>query len=149
MLGVVPGEENVTEAARVLDRSEAVGKVGAVLHRLELRLGEGIVVRDVGPRVGLGDPEIREQKRHGLRFHRGPAIGMQRELAPQDSLTGAALLDKFLRQQRAFVVGDHPPDDVPAEYVHDHVGVEVRPLRRPERSRDIMPPLAMCLNSLD
>jgi hypothetical protein len=60
VLGVVPREEDVAEAARVLDRSEALGKLGAVLHRLELRLGEGVVVRHVGPRMGFGDREVGE-----------------------------------------------------------------------------------------
>src|SRR5439155_5104566 len=42
VLGVVPGEEVTTEAAPVLDRAEPFRKVGPVLHRLELRLGERV-----------------------------------------------------------------------------------------------------------
>jgi hypothetical protein len=67
-------------------------------------------------------------------------VGMERELARRDSLSPAALLDQLSRQGRAFVVSDQPADDVPAENVDDDVEVEVGPLRRPERSRDIMPP---------
>jgi len=47
MLGVVPGEEVAAEGAAVFERAEAAREVGQVLHRLELRLGEGVVVRDV------------------------------------------------------------------------------------------------------
>ena len=49
-------------AAGILDRAEARGEVGAVLEGLELRLGEGVVVGDVRPRVGLGDAQIGEEQ---------------------------------------------------------------------------------------
>ena len=61
MLGVVPGEEVAAEAAPVLDRAEPFRKVGPVLQGLELRLGERVVVRDMGARVRLGDAEIGKQ----------------------------------------------------------------------------------------
>jgi hypothetical protein len=49
MLNVVPREEVLGMSPGVLDGSEAFGKVGAVLERLEVRLGERIVVRDMRP----------------------------------------------------------------------------------------------------
>ena len=55
---VVPVEELAAEGACVLDGAEAVGKFRAIFHRLELTLRVGVVVGLVGPRVGLGDPEI-------------------------------------------------------------------------------------------
>ena len=58
MLGVVPREEVAAEAAAVFERAETVREVGPILQGLELRLGEWIVVRDVRPRVSLGDAEI-------------------------------------------------------------------------------------------
>src|SRR5947209_20517938 len=67
VLGVVPGEEVAAEAAHVLERAEALRKVGPVLHGFELRLRERVVVGDVGTRVGLGDAEIGEQQRYWLR----------------------------------------------------------------------------------
>src|SRR5450759_3808345 len=52
VLVVVPGEELLPEGAALLDRAEAVGELRAVLECLELRLREGVVVRDVRPAVG-------------------------------------------------------------------------------------------------
>ena len=49
---VVPGEEGDEERAGVLDAGEAVGEVGPVFQRLELRLGVGVVIRAVRPAVG-------------------------------------------------------------------------------------------------
>src|SRR5207244_11009089 len=63
MLVVVPGEEVAAEAAPVFERTETVREAGPVLEGLELRLGEWVVVRDVRPRVALGDAEVGEQQR--------------------------------------------------------------------------------------
>ena len=51
VLGVVPGEELGAELASVLDAAEAYGERGPVLQRLELCLGEGVVVGGVRPRT--------------------------------------------------------------------------------------------------
>ena len=50
MLGVVAAKEIDAVDAGMFEGAEAVGKVGPVLERLELRLGIGIVVRDRGAR---------------------------------------------------------------------------------------------------
>ena len=50
MLGVVPGEEGLAEGPGLLDDPEALRKLGPVLERLELRLGERVIVGDVGAR---------------------------------------------------------------------------------------------------
>src|SRR5262245_19541306 len=55
VLGVVTGEEDLAEAAGVLDRAEAFGKLGPVLQGLELTFRERVVIGEVGPAVGLGD----------------------------------------------------------------------------------------------
>src|ERR1700730_4083972 len=47
--GVVPREEDLTVRACVLDAAEACRELRPVLHRLELRFREGVVVRDVRP----------------------------------------------------------------------------------------------------
>src|SRR5439155_1069029 len=83
---------------------------------------------------------VREQQRHRLRCHRRPMVSMERELARRDPLSPAALLDQLSRQGRAFLVSDHPANDVPAEDVQDHVEVEVGPLRRPEQLGDVPAP---------
>jgi len=49
MLLVVPSEETVAEAARILQRAKAVGKFRTVFERLELTFRERIVVGDVRP----------------------------------------------------------------------------------------------------
>jgi len=54
--------------ARTLDRSEAIGEGGAILERLEVRLGIRIVIGDVGATVGLGDIQIDWQCSHRPRI---------------------------------------------------------------------------------
>jgi hypothetical protein len=49
VLHVVPVEDHLAVAARMLGRAESPGEVGSVLLRLELRLGVGVVARDVRP----------------------------------------------------------------------------------------------------
>ena len=96
---VVPGEEGPAERAGVLERAEAVGELGPVLEGLELGLGEGVVVGDVRPAVGLGDAEVGEQQGHRLGGHRRAAVGVDRELAGLDALLGAGLVDQPLGQR--------------------------------------------------
>ena len=48
MLGVVPGEEGAAESGRDGGVFEAPGETGMVLQGFELRLGEGVVVADLG-----------------------------------------------------------------------------------------------------
>ena len=49
LLGVVPGEEPLAERLGVLVGPEPRREVGPVLEGLELGLGEGVVIGDVGP----------------------------------------------------------------------------------------------------
>ena len=78
---VVPMEEGFAVSTGVFDGSEPVGEVRSVFQGLELGLREGVVVGDVGARVGLGDPEIGEQQRDRLGLHRGAAVGVQGQLS--------------------------------------------------------------------
>jgi hypothetical protein len=57
---VVPAEGVTGPGAGVLDRAEATGIAGTVLEGLELRLAEGVVVRDVRPAQALRDAEVTE-----------------------------------------------------------------------------------------
>jgi predicted nucleic acid-binding protein len=116
-------------------RAEAVGEVGPILQRLELRLGEGVVVRDAGPRVVLRDAEVGEEQGQRLRGHRCPAVGVNDELPSLDLLPLAGVADELARQDRALTVGEKPADDVAAEDVDQDVQIEVRPLLRPEQLR--------------
>jgi hypothetical protein len=81
VLGVVPGEEGLTGTAGVLNGAEALGELGPVLEGFEVTFREGVVVGDVGPAVGLGYAEIRQQEGHRLGGHRGAAVGMDGELS--------------------------------------------------------------------
>ena len=56
VIGVV--EESAAEQASILDGTETTRELGAILQRLELRLGVGIVVGDVRSRVGLRHAEV-------------------------------------------------------------------------------------------
>jgi hypothetical protein len=47
VLVVVPAEKALAMRAGVLDRVEALGELGSILQRLELRLRVRIVVRDI------------------------------------------------------------------------------------------------------
>jgi hypothetical protein len=80
--------------------------------------------------VALRDAEVAEQQRHWLRGHRCSAIGMDGELAWDNRLALAGLLDKALGQSGGLAVRDHPADDVAAEYIDDHVEVVIGPFRR-------------------
>lgn len=72
MLLVVPAEETLAEAARVLQSAEALREFRTVLQRLELTFREGIVIRDMRPAQTSGDSEIGEQQRTGLEVIAGP-----------------------------------------------------------------------------
>jgi len=132
VFGVVPGEEGAAEGACVLDAAEAVGKLRPVLERLELALGEGVVVGDVRAAVRLGDAEVRQQQGDWSARHRRAAVGVHRHHPWPNRLLLAGLVDELLCELRGLTLGHHPPDDVAAEDVEDHVQVEVGPLHRPE-----------------
>jgi hypothetical protein len=63
---VVPVKERAAEPARVLDRVKAVGELGPVLQRLELRLRVGVVSRGVWSAVRLCHAEVGQQERDRL-----------------------------------------------------------------------------------
>ena len=58
MLVVLPVKELTTEIQTVFDAGEAAGEFWPVFERLELALRERVVVGDMWPTVGLGDPSV-------------------------------------------------------------------------------------------
>ena len=68
MLAVVPGEEPLAEDTGVLDRTEPLRELRAILQGFELGLGER-VVGDLGARVAPRHAELRQQQHHGLAGH--------------------------------------------------------------------------------
>ena len=70
MVAVVPGEEVDAVAAGVLDAADVSGELRPVLEGLELGFRERIVVRNLGPGVGLGDAQVRAKEDDRLAGHR-------------------------------------------------------------------------------
>lgn len=93
---------------RVNEGAEAFGEVGTILERLELRLGERIVVRDVGPGMRRRDAQIGQEQRHRLGGHRAAPIGVDGQLARKVPLSRAARRDESLGEGRRFAMGDRP-----------------------------------------
>jgi hypothetical protein len=102
---VVVLEEAGAEAAGVLDRAEPSGERRAVLQRLEVRLGVGVVVGDVRARMGPGDAEVDQQLRDRFRGHRAAAVGMDGQLALVDALGGDRVGDEVASHRSAFSDG--------------------------------------------
>ena len=115
---VVPVDEPLAVSASVLDRAEAIGKVGSVFQSFELRLGARIVIRDMRA-VGLGDIEVDGERGDGLRSHAGAAIGTERERPGSYVFLLQGVGDELLGAFRELPMGDEPADDVAAEDVED------------------------------
>jgi len=58
MLGVVPGEEPLTETSGGLDATKTIWELRPVLERFEVGLGERIVVGGVRLAVGFADAQV-------------------------------------------------------------------------------------------
>ena len=65
VLLVVPLEELLTEGAAVLDAAGAIRELRAVLHGAELAFRMRVVVGNIRPAVGLGDPGREAGSNHG------------------------------------------------------------------------------------
>lgn len=122
VLVVIPLEEGTVVRDGRADVVETAREVGTVLERLELRLGERVVVGDVRPRVALRHAQVGEELRERLGAHRCTAILVQRERTGLDAVLRAGFGDEPPRVRRVLALGDHPADDVPAEDVEHDVG---------------------------
>ena len=98
MLVVVPIEEGLAMRSGILDTTEVCGKVGPVLHRLELRLGVRIVVKDVGSAVALGDVQVHQQGGYRFGPHRCTPVRVRGEHAALQVVTRHAVGDELLGQ---------------------------------------------------
>ena len=58
VFGIVPGEECLAKGPGVLDGTEPLGKLGPILHGLELSFRVRIVIADRRSRMAFNDPEI-------------------------------------------------------------------------------------------
>ena len=99
VLGVVPREERPAEGDGGVDIVESPGEAGVVLQGLELGLGEGVVIADLGAAQRASDPEVGEQLRGAFAGHGRPAVGVQGEDLGLDALFVAGLLDETTGQR--------------------------------------------------
>ena len=94
VLGVVPGEERPAEGDGGGNVFEAAREAGVILQGLELRLGEGVVVADLGRLRERVDPEVGEELGGALAGHRRAAVRMQGEHLGLDALLETGFLDQ-------------------------------------------------------
>jgi len=137
MLVVLPMKELAAEVQALLVAGESVGELRLVLQRLELAFRKRVVVGDVRPTVGLGNPQRGQELGHGLRTHRRPAIAVDRQLVTCHPFLDHRLADEPLGQAVAFTMGQQPAHHVAAEDIEDHVQVEVGPLGRSQQLGDV------------
>ena len=66
MLVVVPREKGLAKNPGRFDREESVWEIRPILERLELGLGERVIIARMRAAVRFGDAKIGQKKRHGL-----------------------------------------------------------------------------------
>ena len=137
---IVPPEEPLTMIAGILNASEADWEIRPIFQGFELCLGIGIVIRDIGSAMGLGDIQIDQQGSHGLAAHARTAVGMQRQRVRRDVVLGHRFGDQLLGQLGGFSRSDHPSDDIAAGNIQDYIQVETGPFGRAFEFRDIPAP---------
>jgi len=114
MIVVVPVEEVLRPTARIDQRAKTVGKIGTIFERFELRLRIRVVVGGVGPGMGLGDAQIRQEDGDPFRVHRTAPVGVQGQLVALNALFGTGFSNQGFGQCSRFAFGDEPADDVAA-----------------------------------
>jgi hypothetical protein len=86
VLAVIPEEETPKDLPRLLHAAEAIGDLMTKLHRFEVAFRERVVFACVRPEVALDDPQLHQERGHGLAGHRTAPVGMQGELTGRDLL---------------------------------------------------------------
>ena len=80
MVVVVPSEEGSRPSPSIVNGGETLRIIGAILHGLELRLAERVVVGSVRAAVAFGDAQINQQLAQGLALHRAAVVSVQCKL---------------------------------------------------------------------
>src|SRR5665811_2523444 len=111
---VVPVEEAATERLGVFEGPEPFREGGSILHRLELRLRIRVVVRDVWPGMGFGDPEIADEQSNRFGRHRRSPVGVDRQGAPINTLCGDRVGEEPLSEMSPLGTCEHPAGYVAA-----------------------------------
>ena len=137
---VVPVEQLPGASPAVLDRTKPFWKLRPVLDCLELGFRERVVIGNMRSGVRLGNSKVGQQQRHGLRLHRRPSVGMNRQLIAPDVLFVVRLGDQPLGQAGGFTFGHHPADHIAAVDVEDHVEIVIAPFPGALQLRDVPTP---------
>src|SRR5688500_12875495 len=98
MLLIIEGKELLAEATGVFQTAEASRKRGRVLHCLELRLRERVVVGDVGTRMRPHDAQITQELRYRFGSHRPASVGMEGKRLVGNALFLCGFFDQLRRQ---------------------------------------------------
>ena len=120
------GKKSALKARRCSNDPNRSGTRGWYLRVLNWGFGIRIVVRDVRARVGLGDAEIRQEERDGLRRRGGAPVGMDGQLPRPNGFAGHRR-DQALRQARRLPMGEEPANHVPTEDVECDVEIVAGP----------------------
>lgn len=115
VFGIVSPDKIPAKVLPVLNRSETSRKIRAMFIRLELWLRIRVVGAGIGSRMRFGHSQIREKMRHRLWSHALSPIGVNRQLAFNDTLLFARLRGQTLGQNRAFPFHHHPADNEATE----------------------------------
>lgn len=99
MIKVIPVKEVLTEGPGILNTPKAVREPGSIFQGLELGLGKGVVVGDMGAAEVFGDPQIRQELGHPLGGHGAAAIRMDGQRIGANILFTTAFLNQTLGQK--------------------------------------------------
>jgi hypothetical protein len=111
-------------ASGIFNAGKAVREIRPVLQRFELRLGIRVVVRDIGPAMGLGDIQVNQQGRHRLAAHAETPIGVHCQRVRRDVVLVHRLGYQLLGQFGGFPQGNQLADDIAAENAQDDIQVD-------------------------
>ena len=66
MLFVIPAKKLLAKGSGILEAAEPAGKLRAVLECFKMGLRVRVIITDIWTVVGLGHPQVREQKGYWL-----------------------------------------------------------------------------------
>ncbi len=128
VMTVVCLDKSVHEISGVCQRSEPLGDLRKIFQRLGPALPVRVVIADLRPRMRLEDIQVRQQRGHRLRGHRGAAIGVHHQ---RHLVGGEHLGDELTRQFTGLAGMDLAADNVARVDVDHHVRVVVGALVGP------------------
>jgi len=114
MLGVVPGEEALTELLSLCLAAETRRKGRTVFQGLELRLRVGVVVGHMRTAMGLGHAQVHQVLLHDFTGHCTASIRMGGELAGRNLLPQAGVQNELLGDLGALIGSQTPSDGIAA-----------------------------------